>query len=57
VAECNLDDQPLACQFGAGMSISSLNVDPRGDSPVWGSTAGEFSPMGMGESPPRVVRG
>lgn len=48
VAECNLDDQPLACQLGVRMLISSLNVDPRGDCPVWGSTAGEFSPWGWG---------
>jgi hypothetical protein len=31
------------------MSISSVNGDPRGDCPVWGSEVGEFFLVGMEE--------
>jgi hypothetical protein len=31
------------------MSILSVNGDPRGDRPVWGSEVGEFFPVGMEE--------
>jgi hypothetical protein len=48
----------LMSSIGLGMSISSVNEDPRGDYLVWRSEDGEFFPVRMEDKvPPKEVWG
>jgi hypothetical protein len=53
-----MDLSYLAKRLIIGISISSVNQDPRGDCPVWRFEVGKFFSVGMEEKiPPKEVWG